>query len=53
MALLPHRLPPGLSVTLNLPVVAKNLSATSGRKDNCYVGGSMFDSYRFSSEARQ
>lgn len=51
MALLPHTLPPGLSVTPNLSVVAENLSATSGRKDNGYVGGSMFDSYRLSSEA--
>lgn len=41
----------GLSVTPNVPVVAENLSVTSGRKDNGYVGGSMFDSYRLSSEA--
>lgn len=30
----------------------QNLSATSGRKDNGYVGGSLFDSYRLSSEAQ-
>lgn len=42
----------GLSATPNLPVMAENLSAVSGRKNNGYVEGSMFDSYRLSCEAR-
>lgn len=35
----------------NFSSCGQYLSATSGRKDNGYVGGSLFDSYRLSSEA--